>query len=144
MGVCIWESASGERVEQTPPPPRHMRYDGIRSTSGRYASYWNAFLLHMFFLSLVIRVRGSIGTVLNFKGGNKEHGLKYVTCKQTFTFINFTFTTVSVFSFQRFKNLPFIHSSYNLLLPFCISYKAFTFITILAPIRNVQTYCFAI
>ena len=32
--------------EQTPPPSRHpLEADsGIRSTSGRYASYWNAFL----------------------------------------------------------------------------------------------------
>ena len=57
-GVCLqgryaWGGASGERgclppggsasrgVGQTPPP---IRYYGIRSTSGRYASYWNAFL----------------------------------------------------------------------------------------------------
>ena len=97
-GVCIGGGWGGRGVGQT-LLPRHIGYYGIRSTSGRYASYWNAFLLHMFFLSLVFRLRGSIGTVLNFKDGNKEHGLKYVTCKQTFTFINFTSTTVSVFSF---------------------------------------------
>ena len=34
--------------EQTPPPdPREADY-GIRSTSGRYASYWNAFLFLIF------------------------------------------------------------------------------------------------
>ena len=27
------------------PPPRYMGYYEIRSTSGRYASYWSAFLL---------------------------------------------------------------------------------------------------
>ena len=30
--------------EQTPPPPPRKAYSSIRSTSGRYASYWNAFL----------------------------------------------------------------------------------------------------
>ena len=30
--------------DQTPPPPRAAD-SGIRSTSGRYTSYWNAFLL---------------------------------------------------------------------------------------------------
>ena len=34
--VCIWEG-----VGQTPP---RIGYYGIRSTSGWYASYWNAFL----------------------------------------------------------------------------------------------------
>ena len=32
--------------EQTPPPPREADCS-IRSTSGRYASYWNAFLLQV-------------------------------------------------------------------------------------------------
>ena len=31
-------------ADTPPPPPRYMGYYGIRSTSGRYASYWNAFL----------------------------------------------------------------------------------------------------
>ena len=31
------------------PPPQYMGYYGIRSTSGRYASYWNAFLLSLKF-----------------------------------------------------------------------------------------------
>ena len=31
-------------LEQTPPPPPEADFS-IRSTSGRYASYWNAFLL---------------------------------------------------------------------------------------------------
>ena len=30
--------------EQTPPPPPRKTYSSIRSTSGRYAFYWNAFL----------------------------------------------------------------------------------------------------
>ena len=29
------------------PPPKKIGYYGIRSTSGRYASYWNAFLLQL-------------------------------------------------------------------------------------------------
>ena len=29
-----------------------MGYNEIRSMSGRYASYWNAFLLHQFFIWL--------------------------------------------------------------------------------------------
>ena len=29
------------------PPPRYMGYYGIRSTSGRCASYWNAFLFKL-------------------------------------------------------------------------------------------------
>ena len=37
--------------EQTPPqsrqPPPPEADSGIRSTNGRYASYWNAFLLHL-------------------------------------------------------------------------------------------------
>ena len=28
----------------------------------------------------------TIGPMLNFNGGNNEHGLKSVTCKQTLTF----------------------------------------------------------
>ena len=58
-GVCPWGgvsqhalgrgclpsglSAQGTRGRQ----PFPARYYGIRSTSGRYASYWNAFLLHI-------------------------------------------------------------------------------------------------
>ena len=42
-GLPPWESASRGLVGQNPPPP--IGYYGIRSTSGRYASYWNAFLL---------------------------------------------------------------------------------------------------
>ena len=40
-GVClqgVWIQGSWA------DPLRYMRYYGIRSTSGRYASYWNAFL----------------------------------------------------------------------------------------------------
>ena len=38
--------------EQIPPPPEAD--SGIRSTSGRYASYWNAFLLKWKLLSIVV------------------------------------------------------------------------------------------
>ena len=44
-GVCLtacWDAPPG----QTPPCAVHA---GIRSTSGRYASYWNAILLRMHF-----------------------------------------------------------------------------------------------
>ena len=53
-GVCIQgglhpgESALGRLGRPLPggrPPLRYMGYYGIQSTSGRYASYWNAFLL---------------------------------------------------------------------------------------------------
>ena len=40
-------SASGGSASRggwADPPPRYMGYYGIQSTSGRYASYWNAFL----------------------------------------------------------------------------------------------------
>ena len=40
-GVCILR---GGRLGRHPSP----RYHGIRSTSGRYASYWNAFLFKIF------------------------------------------------------------------------------------------------
>ena len=65
--VCIWGSASrgvcsqgglhlrgladpqvylwGGGVAQPATPLKHMGYYGIRSTRGRYASYWNSFLL---------------------------------------------------------------------------------------------------
>ena len=38
-------------LPQTPPPPRRDADSGIWSMSGRYASYWNAFLLTIHFLS---------------------------------------------------------------------------------------------
>ena len=40
-------ASRGRGVGQTPPPPRYMGYYGIRSTSERYASYWNAFLVNV-------------------------------------------------------------------------------------------------
>ena len=40
-GVCIWEESASRGGWADPP----IGYCGIRSTSGRYASYWNAFLL---------------------------------------------------------------------------------------------------
>ena len=50
-GVCIqggsasrWESASRRLGRRPTPPPPHY---GIRSISGRYASYWNAFFCYM-------------------------------------------------------------------------------------------------
>ena len=44
-------SASGERGSWS-DPLRYMRYYGIQSTSGRYASYWNAFLFLIKILSI--------------------------------------------------------------------------------------------
>ena len=42
-GVCPHWGLHPARVGKN--PPRHMGYYGIQPTSGRYASYWNAFLL---------------------------------------------------------------------------------------------------
>ena len=46
------EPRSRHPPEQTPPwsrhPPPWEAHSSIRSTSGRYASYWNAFLLVLF------------------------------------------------------------------------------------------------
>ena len=64
-GVCLsacWDIPPGSRhpPDQTPPgadtpseqtPPQEAD-SSIRSTSGRYASYWNAFLLVFVFLSI--------------------------------------------------------------------------------------------
>ena len=61
-GVClwsggVWETAPPPRAEppngQTPPPPQHY---GIRSTSGQYASSWNAFF---FFKTSYSTARGN-------------------------------------------------------------------------------------
>ena len=38
--VCIWEG--GGQI-----PTAHVRYYGIRSMSGLYVSYWNAFLSYV-------------------------------------------------------------------------------------------------
>ena len=54
---CIWEGKAasrrvciqGEAVGQTP-----LGYYGIRSTSGRYASYWNTFLFKFYFTEFYI------------------------------------------------------------------------------------------
>ena len=52
-GSALWEAAPGgvsqHALRQTPPPGEAKL--GIRSMSGRYASYWNAFMLSMSFLS---------------------------------------------------------------------------------------------
>ena len=49
----------GADKEQTPPPSRlpspREANSGIRSTSGRYASYWNAFLLNIIVLREIIK-----------------------------------------------------------------------------------------
>ena len=53
--------------EQTPPRSRHPRPDtspGIRSMSGRYASYWNAFMLTV--LSMLLRRRNGLVSVWVF------------------------------------------------------------------------------
>ena len=42
QGICIGEGGLHPWGLGRPPPP--IGYYGIRSTSGRYASYWNAFL----------------------------------------------------------------------------------------------------
>ena len=41
------------RTRQTPPPPREAD-SSIPSTSGRYASYWNAFLLNEMYAAYLI------------------------------------------------------------------------------------------
>ena len=40
-GVCLQGGSAGGWAD---PLPRYTGYYGIRSTSGQYASYWNAFL----------------------------------------------------------------------------------------------------
>ena len=46
----------------------------------------------------------TFGTMLNFNGGNNEHGLKYVTCKQTF--FNINILDVSTTSVQLELGVP--------------------------------------
>ena len=43
-GACV---AGGRACHARPPPPARYYGYGIRSMSGRYASYWNAFLSQM-------------------------------------------------------------------------------------------------
>ena len=43
-------------LEQTPPPPPQEADCSIRSMSGRYASYWNAFLLVICFVRFQLKV----------------------------------------------------------------------------------------
>ena len=45
QGICLQEVCI-QGVGR--PLPRNMVYYGVRSTSGRYVSYWNAFLFHVF------------------------------------------------------------------------------------------------
>ena len=47
------DTLDAEPPEWRPLPPRYMEYYGIRSTSRRYASYWNAFLLTIKTIHLV-------------------------------------------------------------------------------------------
>ena len=47
QGACV-AGGGGMHYMHPPPPGRYYGY-GIRSMSGRYASYWNAFLLHCIF-----------------------------------------------------------------------------------------------
>ena len=60
---CLPHCILGYTPRQTPPPSRHPQTDthpgqtppstvhaGIQSTSGRYASHWNAFLFGFYFL----------------------------------------------------------------------------------------------
>ena len=48
QGVCLHGGLHPLEVGPD-PPPRYMGYYGIRSTSRRYASYWNAFLFLLSF-----------------------------------------------------------------------------------------------
>ena len=53
---------------QTPPTgqtPPFLGYYGIYSTSGRYASYWNAYLFFMHFVPLFVRNIQLISTIFN-------------------------------------------------------------------------------
>ena len=58
-GVCIQEGGlhlgglHPVGVGRPYPPTRYMEYYGIRSTSGRYASYWNAFLFKTFLINFL-------------------------------------------------------------------------------------------
>ena len=94
---------------QNPPPL--PRYYGIQSTSGRYASYWNAYLLPQLLnfyyhqnngkktgLSPILSVIHTviIGTMLNYTDGKKRTPTKNVTCKQTF--IDYVRISVSLLS----------------------------------------------
>ena len=82
-------------------------FDEIRSMSGRYASYWNAFLLNFYYhqnngkktgLSPILSVIHTviIGTMLNYTDGKKRTPTKSVTCKQTF--IDYVRISVSLLS----------------------------------------------
>ena len=69
QGVCI------QGVGQTPPPC--MGYCRIRSTSGRYASYWNAFLLAMLItISLEMAFEKSLPMSLKYLYVSFEMSLK--------------------------------------------------------------------
>ena len=57
------DSPSPGRI-QHPPPPRYMGYYGIRPTDGRYASYWNAFLLNETTSFLIKNAFQSIASVM--------------------------------------------------------------------------------
>ena len=48
-----WEQAPPPKIWSRPPPKIWSR---IRSTLGRYASYWNAFLFFMYFLSIFLSI----------------------------------------------------------------------------------------
>ena len=58
MGMFVWEGEYVRGMSRvcprtwdlgvgTHPHPLDMGYSGIRSASGRYESYWNAFLLNI-------------------------------------------------------------------------------------------------
>ena len=93
-GVCLsacWDTTPPEQTppgaeppgadtpprEQTPPPgpdppsvsrhPPREADSSIRSTSGRYASYWNAFLFcHLFWITSIRTHRNSVSKLLPF------------------------------------------------------------------------------
>ena len=87
MWVC---DLRGSAYPSTSPPD--MGYNGIRSRSGWYASYWNAFLFYPVAIILFIAIRITdrmdaspilfiihtviIGTMLNSNDGKNGDGLK--------------------------------------------------------------------
>ena len=59
------------RIMVTPPPPPDMGprgYNGIHLANGRYASYWNAFLLAYYFhnINCIILVKSTIDWYSSF------------------------------------------------------------------------------
>ena len=53
-GVCM---VGGMRDMHATSPPPPGRYYGLRSMSGRYASYWNAFLFIFYLISKLLDIQ---------------------------------------------------------------------------------------